>query len=181
MRYTLWTVLLFSGMAAAQPFGAGLKVGTTLTDAVHAIGTNSIPSTQHLIAGPYLEVRLPFSLAVEGDALYELGLFSDAVSGGSTWQFPILLKYRMLKGPLRPYIEGGPSFSRITDIAEIPSLIHRSNYGGVIGVGVELKLLVLRVSPEIRYNMWALRNLRSPLGIFESNHNIATFTVGIGF
>jgi hypothetical protein len=181
MSKALGLLLLFSGLAAAQPFGAGLKVGTTLTDAINSIPSFSVPNDRHFIAGPYVEVRLPFHLAVEADALYESSLFSSVLSGGSTWQFPVLAKYRLLGGPIRPYIEGGPSFSRITDIAEIPALNHRSNYGIVLGAGIELKLLFLRVAPEVRYNGWALKNIESPTGQFESNRNQALFLVGIGF
>ena len=181
MGKTIWTLLFCAAAARAQPFGAGLKLGTTLTDAVSAVGSASLPTTQHLIVGPYVEVRLPLGLAVEADALYQPGLYNDVVNSGSTWQFPVLAKYKLLKGPVRPYIEGGPSFSRITDIKELPVLNHRSNFGIVLGAGVEVKLLVLRISPEIRYQGWALTNIQSALGSFRSNRNLATFTVGFGF
>jgi len=178
----VFSSVVFPGLAAAQPFGAGVKLGTTLSDAISSIPSFPLPTGQHFIVGPYVEVRLPFGLAVEGDALYQHNLYEGVSTGsGSTWQFPILLKYRFLKGPIRPYVEGGPAFSHITDIAEIPSLNHRSNFGIVLGGGIEVKVWKLRVAPEGRYNGFALTNIESPAGLFQSNRNLATFTLGVGF
>jgi hypothetical protein len=182
MKQTFLCLLVFAGAAAAQPFGAGVKLGTTLTDAISSLPSFPIPNSNHFIVGPYVEVRLPFGLSVEADALYMQDLYDSLNSGsGSTWQFPVLLKYKFLKGPIRPYVEGGPAFSHIADIAEIPSLNHRSNFGIVLGGGVEVKLFKLRVSPEVRYNGYALTNFEEPSGLFQSNRNLATFTVGVGF
>src|SRR5262249_45379346 len=141
-----------AGVCQAQPFGAGIKLGSTLTDAISSAQNVTVPNAASLIVGPYLEVRLPFGFAVEGDALYYPSLYSDAVGGGTVWQFPILAKLRLLKGPIRPYIEGGPSFSHLSDVKTLPNLLHSSNYGITLGAGVELKLFALRIAPEIRYN-----------------------------
>jgi hypothetical protein len=182
MKKTFLTIIVFSGFAAGQPFGAGIKLGTTLTDAISSLPSFPIPNSAHFIVGPYVEVRLPLGLAVEGDALYQQGLYDNLNSGsGSTWQFPILLKYKFLKGPIRPYVEGGPAFSHITDISEIPSLNHTTNFGVVLGGGVEVKVFKLRISPEVRYNGYAWTNIENPAGLFRSNRNLATFMVGFGF
>ena len=93
MKSTFLTFLVFSAGAWAQPFGVGLKLGTTLTDALSSARGLTLPSDQHLIAGPYFEVRLPLGLAVEADALYESGIFSALSNGASTWQFPVVAKY----------------------------------------------------------------------------------------
>jgi opacity protein-like surface antigen len=182
MKKTFWTLFVLSAAAQAQPFGAGVKLGTTLTDALSSAHAGfTLPSDRHFLAGPYVEVRLPLGFSVEADALYESTLFSSVYNGGSTWQFPVLAKYKFFKGPIRPYVEGGVAFSHITDLAEIPALNHRSNFGLVLGAGLELKLLVLRISPEIRYNGWTLQNIHDPAGFFQSNRNQAMFQVGIGF
>lgn len=186
MQKTFWTlfVLALAGLsapAAAQPFGAGLKLGATLTNSVSSVESATIPNSSALIVGPYVELRLPLGFAIEGDALYYPGLFPDAAGGGSMWQFPILAKLRFLKGPVRPYIEGGPAYSHITDVKTLPDLLHSSDFGITLGAGVELKLLALRISPEIRYNGFLFTNIQSPLGLFQSNRNQAVFLVGIGF
>ena len=182
MTKTFWTLLVvFSAAAAAQPVGAGVKLGTTLTDALAIVPTFHLSNAHQLVVGPYVEVRLPLGFSVEADALYETSLFSSVYTGGSSWQFPVLAKYKFFKGPVKPYVEGGVAFSHISDLAEIPALNHRSNYGIVLGAGVEVKVLLLRISPEIRYNGWVFKNLDDPLGQFQSNRNLAMFQVGIGF
>lgn len=167
--------------AAAQPIGAGLKLGSTLSNAVSSAENVTVPNSAALIVGPYVEVRLPLGFAVEGDALYYPGLFPNAAGGGSLWQFPILAKLRFLKGPVRPYIEGGPAYSHLTDVKTLPDLLHSSNFGITLGAGVDVKLLVLHITPEIRYNGFLFTNLQSPLGLFQSNRNQAVFMVGFGF
>ena len=181
MRKLLGSLFLISTVAAAQPLGVGVKIGATLNDAISAIGNASVPSNHSFIIGPSLDLRLPFGFGVELDALYESGLYSSTLNGGNTWQFPIMAKERLLKGPVRPYIEGGVSFSHITDLKEIPDLNHRNNFGIVLGAGVDIKLLILHITPEIRYNGWALKNIQSVPGFFESNQNQATLLVGFGF
>jgi len=180
MKKTFLTFIVFSAAGWAQPFGVGLKLGTTLTDALSSARGFTLANNHHLIAGPYVEVRLPLGISVEADALYESGIFSG-VSTGSTWQFPVVAKYKLLKGPVRPYVEGGVAFSRITDFAELPALNHQSNFGLVLGAGIEVKVLVLRISPEVRYNGWTLQNIQDPAGLFQSNRNQAMFQVGFGF
>jgi len=181
MKTLLFSFFLVSGMAAAQPLGVGVKIGGTLNDAISAIGNQSVPAHHSFIIGPALDLRLPFGFGVELDALYESGLYSSTLNGGNTWQFPLLAKERLLKGPVRPFIDGGVSFSHLTDLKELPDLNHRNNFGIVLGAGVDIKLLILHISPEIRYNGWALKNIKSVPGIFESNQNQATILVGIGF
>jgi opacity protein-like surface antigen len=168
-------------LATAQPFGLGLKLGATLNNAISAVSTESVPDDHHLVVGPYFELRLPLHLGLEVDALHESSLYSSVLPGGSTWQFPVLAKYKLLKGPVKPYVEGGIAFSHITDLKEIPDLNHASNFGVVLGAGVEVKLLAPRLSAEIRYNGWAFKNIQSPTGLFESNQNQVAILVGVGF
>jgi opacity protein-like surface antigen len=185
MKHLLWTLILFpaffSTRAAAQPFGVGVKLGSTLNNAITATSTLSIPDDHHFIVGPYFEVRLPFGFSAELDALHESSLYSSVVNGGSTWQFPLMAKYKLLKGPVKPYIEGGIAFSHITDLQNLPDLNHTGNFGVVLGGGVEVKLLAPRISAEIRYNGWAFKNIQSPTGLFESNQNQVSFLLGLGF
>ena len=88
-----------------------------------------------------------------------------------------MLKHRLLGGPIRPYFEGGLSFSRLSDIRNF-AVQHRSNNGLVVGGGVELRFLPLKISPEVRYNGWVFRNFD---GILQTNRNQLSVLVGIGF
>ena len=171
---------VFATILSGQPFGAGVKLGTTLTDALsfHVPGSGS---NHNLLVGPYMELRLPAGFAIEADALYESSVFPSVTTGGSSWQFPVMAKYKFAKGIVRPYVEGGVAFSHITDLADIPDLNHRSNFGIVLGGGLEIHALFLRITPEVRYNGWAVKNIQSPAGLYESNRNQAAFLVGFGF
>src|SRR6266853_50849 len=154
MVKTFLCSLVVLAAAAAQPFGAGLKVGVPATDACKI---QSVPAAAQLLAeahrytiGPYVELRLPLGLDVEADALYRTYDFRNAgiAAPAHSWEFPIVLKHRILGGPIRPYFEGGLSFSHLSDIRAI-SVNHLSNYGVVAGGGVELRFLPLKMSPEL--------------------------------
>ena len=174
---------VFIGAAYAQPVIAGLKIGVPFSDAFQ----NSFPSITALTAssnaytlGPFIEVRLPLSLSIEADALYR-GLKFTNITGSATtgqWDFPVVAKYRFFKGPIRPYVEGGPDFSHVSDIQRFVTANHTSNFGIALGAGVEIKALVMRISPEIRYEADALKSFT---GTVNSNRNQLAFLVGIGF
>jgi opacity protein-like surface antigen len=181
--------VLFLGAAAAQPVMAGLKIGAPLTDAF-TVATAPSPFTSFsanandYTLGPYIEVRLPLNLSIEGDALYRGYNFNFATGStlasahASSWDFPIVAKYHFFKGPVKPYVEGGADFSHLSDITQALGPNHNSNFGIVLGAGVQLNLLVLRISPEIRYTGDTLKNFT---GLLDSNRNQVAFLVGIGF
>jgi opacity protein-like surface antigen len=190
MTKILLLALLATASLFAQPVSVGLKVGVPLTDALSAQSSGPlqyVENTHRYTWGPYVEFHLPARLAIEIDALYRsynynrvLPTATPAQNVGS-WEFPVLAKYRLLGGPIRPYIEGGLAFSRLTDIPEVADLNHHNNFGIVLGGGLEFHLGLLRISPELRYEGWALQNFSSPLGGLTSNRNQASVLVGIGF
>lgn len=181
--------MIVGGLGAAQPFSVGLKAGVPLTDALHIQSTSGLAAittnTHRYAIGPYVEVRLPLKFSIEVDALYrnfEYRLAPAAPSNSvGTWEFPVMAKYKLFRGPVKPYVEGGLVFSRLTGIRDFVELNHRSNYGIVLGAGLEIHALVLRISPEIRYDGFAFRNFDSPGNLLQSNRNQAMVLVGIGF
>jgi opacity protein-like surface antigen len=205
--------LLLSTAAFCQPIGVGLKIGVPLSDAFNiATGATSYTADTHrYILGPSVELRLPAGLSVEADALYRsfeyqsISNVGNAIIHSSTssaaWEFPVLLKYRILPGlPLiRPYVEGGPSFSRLTGLKNLfscsgafcggessgsstPSALnHRSNYGLTFGAGIDFHVILLHITPEVRYTRWGFENFSSIDGLLSSNRNQAEFLVGISF
>jgi hypothetical protein len=181
---TIVCFLVAAGFAVAQPVGAGLKVGVPATDAFKVLpfpttGVFTAESPRYTV-GPYVELRLPANMAVEVDALYRSYDFrtSGVGASASSWEFPILLKHRFIAGPVRPYFEGGLSFSRLSDI-NLASLNHRTNYGIVAGAGVEFNLFLVKVSPEVRYTGWALRDFDGSQ--VQSKRNQLTVLFGFGF
>ncbi len=183
------SLLMSAGAAFAQPFGIGIKAGIPLTDAFNVQSPNPFDyaaDTRRYTVGGYVELRLPLRFSVELDGLYQPYEFRSAVpfpvqTSASSWQFPLVAKYKILPGPIKPYIEGGVAFARLTNIGEVPELDHENNFGIVAGAGIEFKLGPVRISPEIRYNNWTDRFFNSPGGYLRSNQNQATFLVGLGF
>lgn len=196
MRIIITLIALSSSSLLAQlPLGAGLKVGVPLSDAFEIAANpdrDYFSSNQQYIVGGSLELRLPLSLAVEGNALYTKFNFSSrnllsAVTGGTSnaWEFPILVKYRFNgAGPVRPYIGGGPTFRRIQDVLQVgsASIEDSTSKGVVLGAGLEVKLLLIRITPEIRFSRWGGQSFRDATNIlFEANKNQGQFLVGISF
>jgi len=184
LQMKIWLALIvFALPAAAQPLGAGVKVGLPLTDPFHiqpfpTFAAFSAKARSYTI-GPYVEFRLPLKLALEADALYRGYDFSNASIGvsGRSWEFPVVVKHKLLAGPVRPYFEAGLSFQHLSDIPSI-GVNHNSNCGIVAGGGLELRLGALKISPEIRYTGWTLRNFDS---VVQSDRNQVTLLFGIGF
>ncbi len=169
--------------AVAQPVIGGLKIGVPLTDAFNSVQNLSYPpaSASNYEIGVYGEVRLPAKFSLEVDALHRGYTFKSQYgsTSASSWEFPVLLKYHLLGGPIRPFVDGGLSFSRLSGIQSlIVSPNHNANFGIVLGAGVDIHALVLHISPEIRYTGDALKNFDT---VINSNRNQLAFLIGIGF
>lgn len=185
-----------SSAFAQLPFGLGLKGGVSLTDAYQnnmLVDVRTYSDAKDYIIGPFAELRLPFGFGVEADALYRPLSFATQTTGFSsstrfsTWEFPILAKYRFKFPIARPYIDAGPSFRTTTDNTQL-----LSNHGIAVGGGVDIKALFLHVSPEIRYTRWGRDSSNGSIpagsgrlsfgpGYAQSNVNQVEFLVGISF
>ncbi len=175
---------VFVGLVQAQPVVAGLKIGIPFTDAFQnqpypTIATLTASSNPYTL-GPFVEVRLPLNLSIEADALYRGLKFSNVIGTAKTgqWDFPIVAKYKFFKGPVKPYVEGGLDFNHVSDVANFVTANSHSNFGVVLGAGVEVRALVMRISPEVRYTGDVVKNFS---GIVNSNQNQLALLVGIGF
>ena len=184
IQKTILCVFVVAALASAQPFGAGLKVGVPATDAFKVFPNPTFAAftadSARYTVGPYVELKLPARMAVEVDALYRNYDFLNAGVGASasSWEFPVLVKHRFPVPLVKPYFDAGVSFSRLSDI-KLSSLNHRSNYGVVVGGGVEFKLFLIKVSPELRYTGWAFRNFDGAQ--LQTIRNQLTVLFGIGF
>jgi opacity protein-like surface antigen len=189
-------LLLFSSSAAlAQPFGFGIKGGVPMTDFVDAVSSSTpnlsyVVNTNRYVVGPMAELRLPFGLGVEINALYRHYGFSGAPGSVSTgaWQFPLLAKYRFKAPIVRPYVAAGVAWDKLSGLTEtIASAVKTSTlhedvtHGFVFGGGVEVKVLRIRVSPEVRFTRWNDHHFLDPAGLVKSNLNQAEFLVGVSF
>ena len=223
MKLTI--LLIFSSTAVfAQPvsFSYGLKGGLPLTDLVDTVSgsrTTVTSVTNRYIVGPTAELRLPFSFGVEVDALYRhfsynssetlIDVLSTLRTTGSDWEFPLLLKKRFGGvGPVRPFVDAGVNFNKISGLSQsvstlvFPNRLTTSSNGNpaelkndftagfTMGGGVEIHLLILRITPEIRYTRWGTQQFSGifpPGGVsgiagsLTSNQNQAEFLVGFTF
>lgn len=69
----------------------------------------------------------------------------------STWQWPILLKYRLpSRETVRPFVEAGLSFR----MRDNPAPTEPSQIGGIVVAGAEFRWGRFRVSPALRYTRW---------------------------
>lgn len=187
---------------------AGVPV-TDFFDTVSSprFGFNS--DTKRYIIGPMVQLNLPAGFAVEFDALYRrfnyesnaslVDVFRNERTTGNAWEFPLLLKYRFPMIMARPFVGAGVAWDTVsglkqsvtntlvatgavtrseTDPAE---LRHETTTGFVIGAGVDINAIVMRISPEFRYTRWGSRHFESAVPGLLSNRNQAEFLVGFRF
>ena len=70
--------------AFAEPFSVGVKAGLPLRDFIQVVNTGTFgyfSTTYRYIVGPMAELRLPFGLGVEFDALYRHLRFTSVDTG----------------------------------------------------------------------------------------------------
>jgi hypothetical protein len=61
-------------------------------------------------------------------------------------------------------------------------LRHSTTTGFVVGGGVDVHMLLLHISPEVRYTHWGAEHFRDAVnGLLHSNRNQAEFLVGFTF
>jgi len=198
----------------AQPVSFGVEGGVPITDAFDTFRGNTASyatNTHRYVVGPAFQVHLPLRLTVEVDGLYKrLGYQFNALTPttrvtaatvANSWEFPLLVKYEILPGPIRPFVDIGISFRHISGVKEIrqvvstttgavgvttltnpPEFNKATDEGLVFGGGVAFKLGPVRIGPEIRYTRWGSENFEDPVGsLLHTNKNQGDFLIGILF
>jgi hypothetical protein len=173
MRLSL-ALLCLAITGLTQPLTIGAKGGVRLTgDPEIYDRSNSKP----YLVGPMVEVRLPYRFAFEADALYSrLGntTYIPLIANESfirtianSWEFPLLVKYRLPVPHAQPYVSAGVAPRRAGGRI---NTIHYGFYPGdvtfssvdwhahdrafVLGGGVGVTHWHLRITTEIRYLRW---------------------------
>ncbi len=181
----------------------GARVNDDLTG-----GASGASVSKRYVVGPALDIGLPLGFGVEVDALYRRegvqssfqnpgpGIFSSGSyeERANSWEFPMLLKYRLPVPLVRPFAEVGyaprvidgsitnNSYSPTSSSTSTSSEHWPASQGLVIGGGVQLAIGRLRLSPGIRYTHW---NNTPIMGTyvngpsFESTQNQVDILVGI--
>ncbi len=179
-------------LAYSQTFSFGVKAGVPLTNVYttdQIANGGASASEQRFTIGPTAEVHLPLHLSIEADALWRRSSFSEIGPVGyfhpsvNDWQIPILAKYELTLGPLHPFADGGLVYRHVSLSAS--SLLQPTNpntAGVAVGGGITLKLLHLRLSPEIRYTRWPTPPFSSTYaGPVSSTGNQVDLLVGLTF
>ena len=188
-------------------------------------------TTHRYIVGPVAELHLPFGFGVEFNALYRhfnytnfsngVDVLVNSATTSSAWEFPLLAKYRFPGKVVRPYVAAGVAWDTLSGLTQTitqtviptsvsskmttssPAELRNNTVSGFVGgVGIDIHLLVLHISPEIRYTRWNSQHFVTPVsaalisvvgagpitlaspalpGTIQSNQNQAEFLVGITF
>jgi opacity protein-like surface antigen len=166
-------------------------------------------TTNRYIVGPTAELHLPFGLGVEFDILYRrfdyngsgtlAGVVTSNSATGNAWEFPLLAKYRFPTKMVHPYVDAGVAWDTLSGLKQAITKSVVQNFitttttstpaelnatttrGFVMGAGLSVKVLVIHVSPEIRFTRWGAQHFIDANGLLHSNVNQGEFLVGITF
>ncbi len=195
MKHIFVFSLLMADITEAQNISYGVRGGIPLNDAFNVAVKAVDPvtraqidakvATNRLVIGPTMEVRLPLGLGLQVDALYTRHKFttSAASNSASSWEIPLLAKYRFPGLLLRPFVDGGVSFQRFGDVVNLVTTLNsdRSRRGFVMGTGMEAHLAKVRLSPEIRWTRWGdAKFITTPSALLNSSSQFE-FLVGLTF
>jgi hypothetical protein len=192
-------VLASLSPAIAQSISVGLKAGARLGDEFSDTNGTLHDESKRYTLGPMVDLKLPFRFSLELDALYRpVGYtvqnfdfnFFTSRERSSSWEFPIVAKYR-LPGALRiaPYVgvgyaprvvygsrvDGQIDYDLQGHIIRVSSTKSDTTYdathGMVIEGGVTIPVSHLHISPEIRYTRW-----NSPFLDHQGSHGFGYFS-----
>jgi len=139
-----------------------------------------------------VELRLPFGLGVEFDALYRHFDYTNVVGSGvnaltstghsGAWEFPLVAKYKFPSHIARPYVEAGVAWDTLSGVTNAVGITNQKGtvIGAVLGGGIDIHLVVLHISPGLRYTRWTSQHFNLN-GVLTSNQNQAEFLVGFTF
>lgn len=108
-------------------------------------------------------------------------------------QVPVLLKINVLPGPISPMIYGGPYgayllkatgvsyLSGVLTSTDIKDQMKTTDYGIVFGGGIDFKLVAIKLSAEVRYNLGLANLAKDPEPGFWVKNRSLMVLVGIGF
>ncbi len=190
LKHFVFVLFLTAATVSGQSFEFGVKGGVPLTNPVQTftgLPGSVFSDSKGYVIGPMAGLWLPLGFGVEVDALYRPLNYTLQPAGqtpinqtDSSWEFPILGKYRFAFPLIKPYVEAGPSFRHAS-----PHNLSLSGAGFTMGAGVEVGLLKIHISPELRYTHWGSVNSGVvPFGPFlnlQSEQNQAEFLIGLTF
>jgi len=188
MRHFL-PFFLIAMAAPAQVVSFGITGGVPLTPPFSGYSYDDpYLDTGRWTIGPTIDFHIVSGLSFEAGMLlrgYRIVGSNDVPAGSGTalfsyrsnardFDFPLLLKYRFLSGPRRPFVDAGyvvtyeshndlgtaACLSSDTGAGAVPApapglpatvKLSRSLQGGAAGIGEEFKFRRFRIAPEVRF------------------------------
>jgi hypothetical protein len=226
-QYLLLFLMVARPVGAGQLW-LGIKGGAPLTNLFNSASpfgslTTGLPGTiftssaNRFTIGPTVELHLPANLGIEIEALYRhfsynlvgsvgkdycclVFLLVTSRTTGSSWEFPLLLKYRFATRIIKPYVVAGLAVDTLSGLTSttvstiVPfqqtatltssnpgELKDTTTAGFVTGMGTDIHAIAMHITPEIRYTHWGAAHFATPDGGRLSNPNRLEFLVGITF
>ena len=118
---------------------------------------------------------------------------TSVATTASAWEFPLLLKYRFPSKIVRPFVDAGVAWDTLHGLKQnvlsgnpltynpASELHNTTTRGFVTGVGLDIKILLLHLQPEVRYTRWNAKHFFDTNGLLNTNQNQAEFLLGITF
>ena len=190
-------LLAAASSAFAQHISVGIKAGVPLTGLLRTEYVSGrccgevATQTRRYTIGPVVDIGLPLGFGVEFGALYKrfdqqslavtttgyviidednsyaITQTAGVSAVGHSWEFPLAVQYRFSKSAIPPYLEGGVSFNRLSNVytvqqtpyprqPQLPFTIEHmrsslTRVGPLFGVGLDVKLHRIHVTPGLRY------------------------------
>jgi hypothetical protein len=164
---------LTCSLCFAQSIAIGAIGGVRATDDLTGQAATSVSG--RYVVGPQVDIGLPLGLGIEVDALYRRQAYNSLFTPtapfderANSWEFPLLLKYRLPFPLIKPFVEVGYAPQVINGSIHYDSngTTQSTNYpttqGIVAGGGVQFGIGRLRLSPAVRYTRW----LEAPILVY---------------
>jgi hypothetical protein len=203
-------LMIAQACLAENPFIIGVRGGVPLNDVVNTVqnGSSISSSTDNYVVGPTVGIRLPLGLSIAGDALFTRLTLSANSSGAATpgaastatsfsasassWEFPVLVRLRIGHAGIAPFVGAGISVRHLSDFGNVgpfltnssgnPTVNSSTGVGFALAGGIDFKIKVLHVSPEIRYTHWGSNQISNAFNnVIRTNSNEGQILVGLTF
>ena len=106
-------------------------------------------------------------ITIDEETSYPIQQTAFISAVGHSWEFPVAVQYHFSKSPIRPYVEGGISFNHLGGVYSfehaappsppqlpftiVPLRDSFTRVGPLFGMGVDVKLHRVHVTPGLRY------------------------------
>ncbi|MBK5290252.1 MAG: hypothetical protein JJE04_00975 [Acidobacteriia bacterium] len=191
-------LLAAASSAFAQHISVGIKAGVPLTGLLRSNYVSGrcceevATQTRRYTIGPVVDIGLPLGFGVEFGALYKrfdqqsyavttTGFTTDDETGypiqqtagisavGHSWEFAVAVQYHFFKSAIRPYVEGGVSLNRLSNVYSFQNVSINfrqlpftfaplrgsfTRVGPLFGMGVDVKLHRIHVTPGLRFTYY---------------------------